>query len=90
MAWLQKKPQVEEIQAEKETLKQDISKLKKQVEELEEPEKPKKVYKDEEVRIQIVKELPIQQLRQVKGEDGIVTKFYTVEEYLTMMANEKD
>lgn len=38
-------------------------------------------------RIVIVKELPMQPVRQVTEKDGVVIHFYTIEEYLTMKEN---
>lgn len=36
---------------------------------------------------QVVTQLPTQEVRQTKQEDGTIVNFITVEEYLTMQAN---
>ena len=40
-------------------------------------------------RIVIVNELPVQPVRKQTLQDGTVVTYYTVEEYLTLMANEE-
>lgn len=54
-------------------------------EEDQEEEKPrlKKYPRKLKERLQVVKELPVQQVRKVKGDDGTVIRFITIEEALT-------
>jgi len=46
-----------------------------------------KVKEEPKERIVVVKELPVQQIRTTKGEDGIKRTFITIEEALTEIIN---
>ena len=48
------------------------------------------VSKEEKEVFEVVKELPTQQIRKAKAEDGTVITYITIEEALTQFVNEED
>jgi len=55
-----------------------------------EEELEEEVVTEEKRKIVIVKEIPMQPLREVKLDDGTMADLYTIEEYLTKLANEEE
>ena len=59
-------------------------------EEVVEEEPEKEIVAEEKRKTIIVKELPVQPLREIKLEDGTMADLFTIEEYLTKLANEEE
>lgn len=59
-------------------------------EEVEEEEVEEEEVKEIKRKVVIVKELPMQPLREVELKDGTIADLFTIEEYLTKIANEEE
>ena len=72
MAWKMRKPE-------------EVKEVKEEFEEVKEPTKSEKIEKHRWV---VVKELPVQPVRDMKDKDGTIVHFITTEEALTTIMNE--
>ena len=84
MPW-KKKSDTKVSKSEKEEI--DMEELKRKVREDMEKEKKGDKPNDENVRVMVVKELPVQQVREGRDEKGNIINFITVEEALTEILN---
>jgi len=88
MAWIKKKETKVNTDKEIESLKKQIAELEKKEQRLEQPpniENPDPINEGEITLV--VKELPVQEIRRYKREDGTIINLKTVEEALTEIYN---
>jgi len=78
-----KKVEVEEEVPEEDPIKEITEDVKKKL------NKKEKVDEEKKEIFEVVKELPMQPVRQVKDEDGTLITYITIEEALTKVLNEK-
>lgn len=59
-------------------------------EDVEEEEVKEEIVKETKRKIIVVREIPTQPLREIELKDGTMADLFTVEEYLTKLANEEE